>query len=172
MRVTQQLFLQIYFEMQPMVDFIWFFLSFSIGCYGNQSSSWISFFYLFCERTTQWSFLWSRAGTGRKFVPGYPKPYYPRVLGYPLLLLPTLYLLINPDLAKKGKHSNVLQFIMGEIIEIDDDEHTEYCELAQNISDLIRSLSPHFWWKKVQVVSFGKRVSKHSCNFGSVGTGI
>ena len=40
-----------------------------------------------------------------------------------------LCLLINPDLAKKGKLSNVLQFIMGELIEIDDDEHTEYCEV-------------------------------------------
>ena len=78
----------------------------------------------------------TRAGTGRKFVPGYPKPstrcyYFPlrplnkkKIVTFPV----SLYLLINPDLAKKGKHCNVLQFITGEIIEIDDDEQTEYCD--------------------------------------------
>ena len=84
----------------------------------------------------------------------------------------SLYWLLNPDLAKKGKHSNVLQFIMDEIIEIDDHEHTEYCELEQNIPDIIGSLSPPFWWERSKVVSFEKIVSKHSCNFGSVGTSI
>lgn len=53
---------------------------------------------------------------------------------------------------KLEKHSNALQFIMGDIIEIGDDEVTEYCEFDQYMAEPIRSVSlnPLLWWKENQ----------------------
>lgn len=53
--------------------------------------------------------------------------------------------------SKLEKHNNALQFLMGDIIEIDDDT-LEYCEFDQYMSEPVKSVSlnPFMWWKDNQ----------------------